>query len=64
MASAETASIMLDELSNVFIRIRCFKGTFSIWIKDDSKPYQVLPRHNAYSLKEPCQKELENPQEH
>ena len=35
---------------NVFNGIGCFKGTFSLQLKPDSKPYQVPPRHVAFVL--------------
>ena len=43
---------------NVFNGIWCFKGTFSLQLKPDSKPYQALSRHVAYVLQEPFKEEL------
>ena len=38
-----------DTFGNIFNGIGCFKGTFSLQLKPDSKPYQVPPRHVAYN---------------
>ena len=38
--------------------IGCFKGTFSLQLKPDSKPYQAPPRHGAYAPQEPFKEEL------
>ena len=35
---------------DIFNGIGCFKCTFSLQLKPDSKPYQVPPRHVAYAL--------------
>ena len=43
---------------DVFNGIGCFKGTFSLQLKPDSKPYQAPPRHVAYALWEPFKEEL------
>ena len=43
---------------NVFNGIECFKGTFSLQLKTDTKPYQAPPRHVAYVLQEPFKEEL------
>ena len=43
---------------NTFNCIGCFKGTFSLQLKPDSKPYQASPRHVAYALQEPFKEEL------
>ena len=51
------------EYSEVFNGIGCFGGTFSLQLKPDSKPYQVLPRHIAYALQKPFQEELQQLQE-
>ena len=48
---------------NVFNGIGCFKGTFSLQLKPDSKPYQAPPRHVAYMLQEPFKEELRYLQE-
>ena len=45
-------------LSNIFNGIGCFKGTFSLQLKPDSKPYQAPTRHVAYALQEPFKEEL------
>ena len=42
----------------VFNGIGCFKGTFSLQLKPDSKPYQAPLRHLAYALQEPFKEEL------
>ena len=44
-----------DKFGNVFNGIGCFKGTFSLQLKPDSKPYQVPPRHVAYALQKHLQ---------
>ena len=38
-------------LGMFFNGIGCFKGTFSLQLKPNSKPYQVTPRHVVYVLK-------------
>ena len=43
--------------------IGCFKGTLSVKVKDNAKPYQMPLRHIAYALQEPFRKELERLQE-
>ena len=45
-----------NEFSNVFMGIGCFKGTFSLKLKDDAKPFQMPPRHVAYTLQVPFKK--------
>ena len=40
----------------MFTGIGCFKGTFSIQVKDDAKPYLVPLRHVAYALQETFKK--------
>ena len=42
----------------MFNGIGCFKGTFSLQLKPDSKPYQAPPRHMAYALQKPFKEEL------
>ena len=64
MASAGTMLRMHHEFSDVFNGIECFKGTFSLQIKDDAKPYQALLRHVVYALNDPFKKELERLQDH
>ena len=48
-----------DRFGNVFNGIGCFKGTFSLLLKPDSKPYQAPPRCVAYVLQKPFKEELE-----
>ena len=48
-----------NTFGNVFIGIGCFKGTFSLQLKPDSKPYQAPPRWVAYALQKPFKEELE-----
>ena len=43
----------------VFNGIGCFKGTFSLQLKPDSKPYQAPPRHVAYALQKLFKEELD-----
>ena len=52
VASAETTLNMHDNFSDIFPWIGCFKGTFTIQVKDDVKPYQVLPSHVANALQQ------------
>ena len=49
---------MHNTYGNIFNGIECFKGTFSLQLKPDSKPHQVPPRHVAYALQKPFKKEL------
>ena len=44
---------------NIFNGIGCFKGTFSLQPKPDSKPYQAPPRCVAYALQKPFKDELD-----
>ena len=49
---------------NIFNGIGCFKGTFSLQLKPDSKPYQVLTKaYVAYALQKPFKEELQHLQE-
>ena len=43
----------------MFNGIGCFKGTFSLQLKPDSKPHQAPPRHVAYVLQKPFKEELD-----
>ena len=52
-----------NTFGNVFNGIGCFKSTFSLQLKPDSKPYQAPPRHIAYALQKLFSKELEQLQE-
>ena len=45
--------------SLMFNGIGCFKGTLSLQLKPDSKPYQVPPRHLAYVLQKLFKEELD-----
>ena len=47
----------------VFNGIGCFKGTCSLQLKLDSKPYQAPPQHIAYVLQKPFKEELQRLQE-
>ena len=44
---------------DVFNGIGCFKGTFSLQLKPDSKLYQTPPRHVVYVLQKAFKEELE-----
>ena len=44
---------------NVFNGIGCCKGTFSLQLKPDSKPYQLPPRCVAYVLQKLFKEELD-----
>ena len=48
-----------NTFSDIFKGVGYFKGTFSLQLKSDSKPYQVPPRHVAYALQKPFKEELE-----
>ena len=52
-----------ETFGDVFNGIGCFKGTFSLQLKLDSKPYQVPPRCIAYALQKLFKEELQNLQE-
>ena len=51
------------EYGEVFNSIGYFKGTFSLQLKLDSKPYQVPPRHVAYVLQKPFKEDLQQLQD-
>ena len=57
--SIEMMQKIHNTFGDVFNGIRCFKGTFSLQLKPDSKPYQVPPRHVAYTLQKLFKEELE-----
>ena len=59
VASTKTTQMMHNDDSDVFKGIGCFKGMFSLQIKDDVKPYQALPKGVAYALQGPFKMELE-----
>ena len=46
-----------------FAGIGCFKGTFSLLVKEDGTPYQAPPRCIAYVLWDPFRKEQGHKQE-
>ena len=39
-----------NKLKDVFMGTVCFKGTFSLMVKDEAKPYLVSQRHVAYTI--------------
>ena len=49
-----------NTFGDVFNGIGCFKGTFSLQLKPDSKLYQVPLRHVAYALQTSLKEELEH----
>ena len=51
--STETTQQLHKEFEDVFNGIGCFNSTFSLQLKLESKPYQVPPRHVAYTLQKP-----------
>ena len=63
VADKRKSSKMMQQIHNtfgyVFNDIGCFKGTFSLQLKPDSKPYQLPPRHVVYVLQKPFKEELE-----
>ena len=62
-ADKRKSSAMIQKIhetfGNVFNGIGCFKGTFSLQLMPDSKPYQVPPRCVAYALQKTFKEELE-----
>ena len=50
--SAKTTSKMHKGYSDVFAQIECFKGTFTLQVKDDVNLYQVSLRHIVYATQE------------
>ena len=61
-ASAKTTQEVCHKSNNVFTGIRCFKGTFSLQVKESTKSYQVSPRHWEYMPQEPLRKGLQEQQ--
>ena len=51
------------EFINVFTGIGSFEGTFKLKVKEDSCPYQALPRWVTYALQQPVKGELNRWQE-
>ena len=54
-----TCKEYMKYFANVFNRIGCFEGTFSLQLKPHSKPYQASPRCMAYALQKPFKDELD-----
>ena len=48
-----------NAFGDIFNGIGCFKDTYSLQLKPDSKLYQVPPRNMAYALPKPFKEELE-----
>ena len=63
-ADKRKSSDLMQKIHNtfweVFNGIGCFKGTFSLQLKPDSKLYQAPPRCVAYALQTPFKEELEH----
>ena len=57
--SAAMTQRIHEMYGEVFKGIGCFKGTFSLQLKPNSKPYQVPPRCIAYVLQKPFKEELQ-----
>ena len=57
--SAKLTQKIHNVFDNVFNGIGCFEGTFSLYLKPDSKPFQAPPRHVAYALQKPFKDELD-----
>ena len=55
--NTEITQQLQRDFKDVFTKIGCFDGTFSIQVKPDSKPYQALLRHVAYALQKPFKEE-------
>ena len=64
MQIKEKSSDLLQKIHNtfgdVFNGIGCLKGTFSLQLKPDSRPYQVPPWHVAYTLQKLFKEELDH----
>ena len=56
--SAEITQQQQRDFEDVFNRIGCFDGTFSLQLKPDNKSYQASLGHVAYALQTPFKKEL------
>ena len=59
VVSAETTLKIHSEFSDVFTGIGDLHRHFFLQVKDNVKPYQVLPRCIGYVQQEPFKKELE-----
>ena len=57
-ASARIAKIIHKNLKT-FLGISCFDGTFTLKLKDRSKPFQASLRYTAYALQQPFKEEPE-----
>ena len=60
--SAKTTQEMCSKCCDVFSGIMCFKGKFSLQLKDGVKPHQATPSCMAYALQEQLKKEIERSQ--
>ena len=62
-ADKRKSSAMMQKIhktfDNIFNGIVCFKGTFSLHLMPNSKPYQAPPRYVTYALQKPFKEELE-----
>ena len=62
-ADKRKSSTMMQKIhktfGNIFNGIGCFKGTFSLQLKPNSKPYQMPPKCVAYVLQKLFKEELE-----
>ena len=61
--SIEMTQIIYNKFGDVFNGIGCFKGTFSLQLKPNSRPYQAPPRHVEYVLQKPFKEELDGREE-
>ena len=61
--SAKLTQQIHTEFYNVFNDIGCFEGTFSLQLKPDSRPYQMLQRCGAYALQKLFKDELDRLQQ-
>ena len=64
MASAKATQKICNGHSSVFAGFGCFKGIFSLQVKDDVKQFQALPRLIVCALQEPFKKQFKRLQEH
>ena len=63
-AIAKLEDSIYKEFAAVFSGIGCFKGAFSLQVKEYKKPYQASLRHMAYILQESPKKESDSLQKY
>ena len=55
-ASAKTRQELHGKYSDAFSGIGCFKGTFSLQVKEGVTSYQALPMHMTYTFQKPLER--------